>query len=74
MFLALRSVEEVIRVFGRMRREAGDLISAFELMLRVSVERVCATENGVRNPFADFHPAYALVEMSTAGDRRSGRG
>lgn len=67
MFLALRSVEEVIRVFGRMRREAGDLISAFELMLRVSVERVCATENGVRNPFADFHPAYALVEMSTAG-------
>ena len=67
MFVATASVPETIALFHRMRQDAGDLITAFELMLSTSVRRVCATEEGVYDPFSTAYPAYAIVEMSSCG-------
>lgn len=67
LFLATGSVALTVELFRRMRRDAGDLISAFELMTGVSVNRVCATEQGVRSPLPAIHPAYAIVEISSCG-------
>lgn len=67
MFVATSSVPDVVALFQRMRQDAGDLISAFELMLAASVERVCQTEQGAFNPLQSLYPAYAIVEMSACG-------
>jgi len=67
MFVATGSVPDTIALFRRMRQDAGDLISAFELMLSTSVSRVCETEHGVYDPLSTAYPAYAIVEMSGCG-------
>ncbi|MEP9386293.1 FAD-binding oxidoreductase [Mesorhizobium sp. KR9-304] len=67
MFLATASIEDTIRLFHRIRQDAGDLISAFELMLGTSIQRVCETEQGIRNPLPQLYPAYAIVEVSATG-------
>ena len=67
MFLAADSAASVIELFKRIRQDAGDLISAFELMLGASIQRVCETEQGVRNPLSRLYPAYAIVEVSAIG-------
>ena len=46
------------------RESAGDRLTAFELMSRQSVEFVLRHGAGVRDPIADVHPWYALVELS----------
>lgn len=70
MFVATASVPDTIALFRRMRQDAGDLISAFELMLSTSVSRVCETEQDVYDPLLTTYPAYAIVEMSGCGGRR----
>jgi FAD/FMN-containing dehydrogenase len=54
----------VIRLFGRARRDLGDLLSAFELMTRSGVE--AALEAGGREPFAPPAAAYVILEASTS--------
>lgn len=67
LMLALPSVAAVIELFHRFRQDAGDYISAFELMLNTSVELVCSPGEPGHNPFASFYPAYAIIEMSVCG-------
>lgn len=67
LMLALPSAAAVIELFHRFRQDAGDFISAFELMLNSSVELVCSPGEPGHNPFSRFYPAYAIIEMSICG-------
>ncbi|MFT3987923.1 FAD-binding oxidoreductase [Aestuariivirga sp.] len=67
LFVSTSSIESTVELFRRFRAEAGDLITAFELMMGSAVDRVCETEAGVRNPLESSYPSYAIVELSSAG-------
>lgn len=67
MLLALPSIAAVIGLFHRFRKEAGDLISAFELMLDTSIDLVTSKGERGHNPLGKTYPAYAIVEMSVCG-------
>lgn len=67
IILALPSVAAVIELFHRFRQDAGDFITAFELMLKPSMELVCSKGEPGRNPFTQFYPAYAIIEISICG-------
>jgi FAD/FMN-containing dehydrogenase len=62
--LGCPSLADVIRLFGRARRELGDLISAFELMTREGV--AVALEGGGQEPFDPPTPAYVILEAATS--------
>jgi FAD/FMN-containing dehydrogenase len=62
--LGCPSVADVIRLFGRARRELGDLVSAFELMTRTGLE--AALESGGQEPFSPPTPAYVILEAGTS--------
>lgn len=67
MFLALPSIAAVIGLFHRIREEAGDFVSAFELMLDTSIKLVTSKGEPGHNPLGKNYPAYAIVEMSVCG-------
>jgi FAD/FMN-containing dehydrogenase len=62
--LGCPSLADVIRLFGRARRELGDLISAFELMTREGV--AVALEGGGQEPFDPPTAAYVILEAATS--------
>ena len=64
VLLGCPSLGDVIRLFGRARRELGDLVSAFELMTRAGV--AAALEGGGQEPFTPPTPAYVILEASTS--------
>lgn len=67
MMFATASVADTVTLFRRMRRDAGDLISAFELMMGLNIDEVSKTLPGLQNPFSVMYPACAIVELSTSG-------
>jgi FAD/FMN-containing dehydrogenase len=64
VLLGCPSLPDVIRLFGRARRELGDLISAFELMTRAGLE--AALESGGQEPFDPPTPTYVILEAATS--------
>lgn len=65
LWLSAGSVEGMLRVFARLRAEAGDLLSAFEL-----IEEDClrlAEENGLTPARPARGAVHALIELSAAG-------
>lgn len=67
LFLALPTIAAVIGLFHRIRKEAGDFVSAFELMLDTSIDLVTSKGEPGHNPLDKIYPAYAIVEMSVCG-------
>jgi FAD/FMN-containing dehydrogenase len=63
-WVALPDPQAAVDLVGLVRESAGDRLTAFELMSRQSVEFVLRHGAGVRDPIADVHPWYALVELS----------
>jgi len=61
-FVALRSVADVVELYGRARRELCDLLSAFELLTQEGV-----AISGRPNPLQTEAPVYVLVEVSASG-------
>ena len=58
-----------VELLARARAATGDRVTAFELILRLPFALVLAEIPGTRDPFAEPHPCYVLVELSAgAGD------
>jgi FAD/FMN-containing dehydrogenase len=63
-WVALPDTQAAVDLVGVVREMAGDRLTAFELMSRQSVEFVLRHAPGARDPLAEVHPWYALVELS----------
>lgn len=61
-FVALPSIAAVVELYGLARRELSDLLSAFELLTRESVDF-----SGCADPLARVSPVYVLLEASASG-------
>lgn len=62
--LALPSAEAAVRLLPVLRSRAGGELSAWELLNREALGLVTAHLPGARDPFADEHAWYGLVELA----------
>ena len=62
---AVDSPEIAIRLLVRAKETAGGAVEAFELMGRRGIEFVLKNIAGQRDPLAEVHPWYVLVEIAS---------
>ncbi len=67
-FIAVDDPAAALAVFGRLRRASGDAVSACELLPRLCLDLGFKHMAGGRDPFAQAHPWYLLVELSSGRD------
>ncbi|MGO9983211.1 MAG: FAD-binding oxidoreductase [Rhodomicrobium sp.] len=65
VFAGCPSLEAVAQLFSRAYESAGPLLTAFELIPRVGVEFVTKHLPRIRDPLADAHPWYVLLEVAS---------
>ena len=63
-FLAVPDPQAALALLKRLRGEAGDALTTFELMAAFGVETVLKHMPGVVRPFRDTHDWYVLAEFS----------
>ncbi|QFR31776.1 FAD-binding oxidoreductase [Ancylobacter sp. TS-1] len=63
-FLAVPDPAAALALLARLRGEAGDALTTFELMAAFGVETVLRHMPGTVRPFRDTHDWYVLVELS----------
>ncbi|MGI3903630.1 MAG: FAD-binding oxidoreductase [Janthinobacterium lividum] len=66
-FLAVESPAAAVALFGRLRRDLSDLLSAFELIPRRCVEMALAIMPDARDPLDAPSPYYVLMEATASG-------
>jgi len=64
-FVGLARVEDAMTLYAAMRRNACDLLSAFEIILRPGLELAIASHGDVTDPLATPCPVYILMELSS---------
>ena len=72
--VAVTSADAALALLACLRVATGDAVSAFEYINRVSLEAALYDVAGNRDPFAERHQHYALVEVAggaTAGELRA---
>ena len=62
---ALPHLNNVMTLFDNVRATCGDRLTAFELIPRLGLELGIAHVPGVDDPFADRHPHYSLIELTS---------
>ena len=65
-FAGLRSPHDAIELLARAKEESGGALEAFELMGRFGLELVFRHIPGARDPLAEPHPWYVLMEVAAA--------
>jgi FAD/FMN-containing dehydrogenase len=70
-FVAVESPTAAVALLGRLRQACGERITGYELIARVCVDLVLAHMPGTRDPLAERHPWYVLIELS---DSAAGEG
>jgi FAD/FMN-containing dehydrogenase len=60
------SVHRALQIFDRLRKRAGDALTAFEYMPRFALEMVLRHAHGAAKPLNEEHDSYALVELSSS--------
>jgi D-lactate dehydrogenase (cytochrome) len=63
--VALRDLPAVIELLSRLRAASGDAVTGFEYIARIGIDFAAAHVAGIRDPLADRHAHYALVELTT---------
>lgn len=63
-FVALDTPGDSIRLLNALRDEAGETVSAFELVPQIGMAFLTAHLPGARDPFPAPHPWYVLVELA----------
>ncbi|WP_328529388.1 FAD-binding oxidoreductase [Nocardioides sp. NBC_00368] len=63
-FVALESVEAATTLLPLLREHGGGQLTTWELLGRQALDLVLAHLPGVRDPFADRHEWYGLVELA----------
>jgi D-lactate dehydrogenase (cytochrome) len=66
-FAAVPDVAAAVALFSRAREAAGDSLTACEILPRIAIEFVLRHLAECRDPLAEPHPWYVLIELSTAG-------
>ena len=64
--VALRSVADAMTLYARPRRSCGDLVTAFELILRDGLEVAIRARDDMPDPLERAYPAYVLVELASS--------
>jgi FAD/FMN-containing dehydrogenase len=57
--------EAAIRLLSRAKAEAGGAVEAFELMGRLGIDFALRNIAGTRDPLAERHPWYVLIEIAS---------
>ncbi|MEL7543583.1 MAG: FAD-binding oxidoreductase [Pseudomonadota bacterium] len=65
-FAGLRTLDDVAALYSIARGVAGGAITRFELLPRIGLDLVLKHAGGTRDPLAEPHPWYALIEISGA--------
>ena len=65
-FVALASPAAAVALLGRAKAAFGTALTGFELMPRFGLDLVVEHLPGARDPIADRHPWYVLIEVSSA--------
>jgi FAD/FMN-containing dehydrogenase len=63
-FVGVASPEAALELLG-IASEATPGVTSFELMVRLGIEAVLKYDSGSRDPLADKHPWYVLIELSS---------
>lgn len=63
-FCGMKSPHACIQLFERLRARAGERLSGFEILPRFGMELVLRHASGIREPLADSHPFYAMIELT----------
>lgn len=66
-FVGLRSVEDAMALYAKARRECSDLLTAFELILRVGIDIALNARPDFIDPLSEPYPVYVLIEASAGG-------
>jgi FAD/FMN-containing dehydrogenase len=64
--VALHSVADAMALYARARRSCGDLITAFELILRDGLEVAIRARDDMPEPLERAYPTYVLVELASS--------
>lgn len=64
-FVGATDAARIVALFKRLRALAGERLTTFEILPRLGLEMVLRHVPGTRDPLAQPHLAYALVELST---------
>lgn len=64
--IALADPAAALAVLSAARRQSGDAVTACELVCRTGLELGMTHVSGVRDPFAQPHPWYLLLELSSS--------
>jgi len=68
LWLSANSVDDIMAIYGRLQRDGGELLSAFELITAPCLDLALELDP---NPDAwrevSGHPAHALIEFSSSG-------
>jgi FAD/FMN-containing dehydrogenase len=63
-WIALSEAAAALGVLGLLKERAGTALSAYELMSRQALDMVIAHLPAARDPFADAHAWYGLIELA----------
>ncbi|VVT27365.1 FAD-binding oxidoreductase [Rhizobium sp. EC-SD404] len=63
--VGLTSPDAALKLFRHAEALSGSALTAFELMARIGVEFTARHIDGVRDPFAEPHDWYVLIEISS---------
>jgi FAD/FMN-containing dehydrogenase len=67
LWLSTDSIEAMMEVYGRFRREGGEFLSAFELIPQNCVDLALELSPETPSPDPERHPIHGLVEISASG-------
>jgi FAD/FMN-containing dehydrogenase len=64
-FAGVPSPEAALELLGLATERTGGEVTSFEIMTRAGIELVLQYGSGVRDPLAETHPWYVLIELSS---------
>lgn len=67
VLIGLGSVEDAMALYARARRDCSDLLTAFELILRVGIDIAVSARSDLLDPLSQVCPVYVLMEVSGGG-------
>ncbi|MCD6073199.1 MAG: putative D-lactate ferricytochrome oxidoreductase [Rhodospirillales bacterium] len=65
LMAALSELDQVLILFDRIRAACGDRLTAFEMIPELGIDLVTRHIPETRDPFAERHPWYVLMELTS---------
>ena len=65
-FVACDGPDAALALYTRMRAQNADTLSTFEYIERMALQMVLDHAHGCTDPMAQAHPAYCLIELTSA--------